>query len=197
MDREEIIEQAMAVVDAEGDDALSVRGLARKLGVSAPALYEYIESRDELLRLLAQRGYDELADRREGLDGSPTEWLWQAGRVYVAFAVERPNLFALMHRFGPGAILGEAGGEHPAATALFDEGIDRIRAAVTAGELRGEDPVELAVALWAAAHGVANAAVLAPGLVDHEVLVDLVIGGLLEAWRPPNPRSTPNPRSGT
>jgi AcrR family transcriptional regulator len=184
MDLDQIVDRALEVVEAEGDADLSVRGLARDLGVSAPALYEYIESRDQLLRLLAQRGYDELAAQWREMEVTGPDWLLRTGRAYVAFAVDRPGLFTVMHRYGPVTLIGATGGEHPAATALFDEGTDRIRTAIAAGELREDDPVDLAVALWAAAHGVASAAIMAPGLLDHERLVDLVIGGLLEAWRP-------------
>jgi AcrR family transcriptional regulator len=184
VDLDKILEQGLAVVESEGHDALSIRGLARDLGVSAPALYEYIRSRDDLLRLLAQRGYDELALQWRSIGGPPVDWLVQTGQAYVTFAVEHPQLFSLMHRFGPGALIGDPDVEHPAATILFDEGMDQIGTAIAAGDLRADEPFDLAVALWAAAHGVATVAIMAPDLVDHRDLADRVLGGLLEAWRP-------------
>ena len=184
MDRDQIVDRALTLVETEGDAALSIRGLARDLDVSAPALYEYIESRDDLLRLTAQRGYDELATRWQSINGPPVDWLLQTGRAYVEYAVERPNLFTLMHRFAPEAIIGDPGVEHPAATVLFDEGLSQIRLAIAAGDLRDEDPLDLAVALWSAAHGVATVAIMTPGLIDQQDLADLVVGSLLEAWRP-------------
>jgi AcrR family transcriptional regulator len=184
VNRDDIIEQALTIIEADGHDGLTMRGLARALGVSAPALYEYIESRDDLLRALAQRGYGELGSRWEDIDGTATEWLLATGRAYVAFAVDHPRLFTLMHRFSPGAILGDPGIEHPAATALFDEGLAHVQAAIDAGELRTDEPLDIAFSLWAAAHGVATVAIMLPGTDDATDLADRVIGGLLEGLRP-------------
>lgn len=184
MNLDEIVDGAMTVVERGGYDAVSMRGLARDLGVSAPALYEHIESRDQLLRLLAQQGYDQLHARWDLIAGTPLEWLLETGLAYVSFAVERPGLFMLMHRFSPGAIIGDPGIEHPAASALFDEGIDHIRAAIAAGDLRDDDPLDIAVALWAAAHGVAMVAIMTQGLGEPMELASRVVGGLLAGLRP-------------
>ena len=184
MNLDDIVERALAIVEAEGHDALSMRGLARDLGVSAPALYEHIESRDDLLRALAQHGFGELGSRWEDIDGDTTEWLLATGRAYVAFAVDHPRLFTLMHRFSPGAILGDPGVEHPAATALFDEGLAHVQAAIDAGELRPDEPLDIAFSLWAAAHGVATVAIMIPGTDDATDLADRVIGGLLAGLAP-------------
>ncbi len=184
MNLDEIVDGAMGIIDDQGADALSMRGLARELGVSAPALYEHLDSRDQLLRILAQQGYDDLHSRWGVISGSALEWLLETGRAYVDFAVERPELFMLMHRFSPGAILGDPDIEHPAASALFDEGLDHIAAAIEAGDLRNDEPLDIAVALWAAAHGVAMVAIMTPGLADATDLATRVVGGLLEGLRP-------------
>ena len=184
MNRDDIVERALMIVEADGQDSLSMRGLARDLGVSAPALYEHIESRDDLLRALAQDGFGQLRARWEEIDGTAVEWLLATGQAYVAFAVEHPALFTLMHRFSPGAILGDPDIEHPAATALFEEGIAHVQAAIDAGELRPDEPLNISFALWAAAHGVATVAIMIPGLDDATDLADRVIGGLLAGLRP-------------
>src|SRR6188768_2046007 len=46
----------------DGAAALSLRAVARDLGVVSSAVYRYVESRDELLTLLVVDGYDELGD---------------------------------------------------------------------------------------------------------------------------------------
>ena len=46
----------------DGAAALSVRAVARDLGVVSSAIYRYVRSRDDLLTLLVVDGYDELGD---------------------------------------------------------------------------------------------------------------------------------------
>lgn len=47
--REEILAEALRLIDAEGLDALSMRRLARELGVEAMSLYHHVENKDAIL----------------------------------------------------------------------------------------------------------------------------------------------------
>jgi AcrR family transcriptional regulator len=49
LSRESIVEAALAIIDAEGIDALSMRSLGRACGVEAMSLYRYVANKDELL----------------------------------------------------------------------------------------------------------------------------------------------------
>ena len=49
LSRRGIADAALAIIDTEGLEALSMRGLARKLGVEAGSLYHHVASRDEVL----------------------------------------------------------------------------------------------------------------------------------------------------
>src|SRR4051794_4013246 len=55
IDRDAVLETALALLDAEGVEALTMRRLASELGVSAMAAYRYVESKDELLMVLVDR----------------------------------------------------------------------------------------------------------------------------------------------
>ena len=46
-------EQALAIVREQGDSAISLRALARQIGVSTPALYRHYADRESLLAELA------------------------------------------------------------------------------------------------------------------------------------------------
>jgi AcrR family transcriptional regulator len=50
--RQEIVDAAVELADAEGLDAVSMRRLAEKLGVGTMTPYTYVESKDELLDLM-------------------------------------------------------------------------------------------------------------------------------------------------
>jgi len=60
--REDIIDAAIAVADAEGTDAVSMRRIARELGVGAMSLYWHVESKDELQMLMLDAVQAELPE---------------------------------------------------------------------------------------------------------------------------------------
>lgn len=184
--RETIVARAVEIVDEGGPDALSLRALARDLGVSAPALYDHIRSKDDLLRLVAGAGYAELASRWVSLDPADAEaWIRASSHAYVAFALERPGLFALMFRFRPALVEGPGEVEDPAATAVFDVALGVVERATVEGGLRAAPPLELALGIWAAMHGVATVLSMSPELNRALWMVDLVIDGLLAGWKEP------------
>jgi AcrR family transcriptional regulator len=51
----DIVTAAVSVADAEGTDAISMRRIARELNVGTMSLYWYVESKDELHRLMLER----------------------------------------------------------------------------------------------------------------------------------------------
>ncbi len=180
-----IVEEAIGLIRERGVDALSMRALATRIGVTAPALYAHFTNRNALLRACAQIGYDELDTRfRKGEPASPIDLVWVSSRSYVRYAMDEPELFSLMFMFRPDAIeiSVEADNEHGGASSVFDAMLENLAAAITAGDLRAADPIEYGLALWAAVHGVATVGALAPGL-DTDALTDRVVGGLLEGWK--------------
>lgn len=185
LSRAAIVARAVEIVDETGLDSLSLRSLARDLGVSAPALYDHIDSKDSLLRLVAREGYASLAGRWERLDTQDVaSWIRATSHSYVAFALERPGLFGLMFRFRPAFVSGPGEVEDDVATAVFEQALHVIERAVDDGVLDAGTPVELAVALWAAMHGAAIVRSMSPEMRDAEWLVDLMVDGLLAGWGP-------------
>ncbi|MBO3746694.1 TetR/AcrR family transcriptional regulator C-terminal domain-containing protein [Streptosporangiaceae bacterium NEAU-GS5] len=61
LSREAIIQGAMELLDAEGIDALSMRKLATRLASGATSIYWYVESKDQLLELVMDAVYGEVA----------------------------------------------------------------------------------------------------------------------------------------
>lgn len=98
------------VVDL-GHEALNMRELARKVGVTATAIYHYFESREELLLQIKLRAVELLNDRIRALDPalSAHERLYRLGAEYVAFARDQPELYRLIFETPVGATpLGES-----------------------------------------------------------------------------------------
>lgn len=61
MTLDQVVEAAVGLADADGFEALSMRGLARHLGVGAMSLYTYVPGRDELFELMVDRAYGDRA----------------------------------------------------------------------------------------------------------------------------------------
>lgn len=85
----------------EGAAALSLRAVARDLGVVSSAVYRYVGSRDELLTLLVVDGYDELGDAVDAalarVDRSDHAGrLVAVGRAVRAWALAEPATYALL-----------------------------------------------------------------------------------------------------
>lgn len=61
LSRDAILDRALAVADAEGLDAVTIRRLAQDLGVTPMALYWHVRSKDELLDAMGDRLYADLS----------------------------------------------------------------------------------------------------------------------------------------
>lgn len=85
----------------DGAAALSLRAVARDLGVVSSAVYRYVENRDELLTLLVVDGYDELGDAVDAAlapiaRGDHARRMMAIGRAVRAWALAEPATYALL-----------------------------------------------------------------------------------------------------
>src|ERR671924_528161 len=80
--RDEIMEVARKHIADEGAAALSLREIARQMRMTAPALYRYFKSRDDLVTALIVTAYDSLADALEAARDARFDS--HAGRIFVA-----------------------------------------------------------------------------------------------------------------
>lgn len=153
------MDAALEVVSEQGADALSLRELARRAGVSSGAPYRHFADKDAVLAAVAARGFERFdralsTNARKHAEDDPMHAVEQLGIAYVRFAAKHPHLFRLM--FGPGAppigvepTLDDArrrtSGHLPAA-------LMRLQAAGLGAGATVEELTELA---WALVHGVA------------------------------------------
>ena len=98
--REALLDAAESLLAASGPDAVSVRAVADKTGVSTRAVYSLFGSKPGLMGALAARGFHRLADLVNGLPvtGDPLADLAAAGpHAFRVFALERPHLFRITY----------------------------------------------------------------------------------------------------
>jgi AcrR family transcriptional regulator len=155
---EEILDAAEELLAAKGSvDAVSMRAVAERVGVTPPSIYLHFTDKDELFFQCCARGFEALGGRmaaaREG-GGTVVEQLRRMGRAYVEYGLEKGSQYRVI--FGgaaphPGAL--EEAGQLPGVRA-FMMLVDTVVAGIEAGELRSDvDPTSLAVAIWAGVHG--------------------------------------------
>jgi AcrR family transcriptional regulator len=99
-----VLDAGMQILETEGIDHLTIRGLAGKLGVAATAIYWHVGDKQALLDGLAERVIDELGEVSvRGRD--PVSRISSVARSLRATLLERPDLVALVHRQGRTAAL--------------------------------------------------------------------------------------------
>ena len=98
----ELLAAARARLESEGSAALSLRAVARDLGMASSAVYRYVPSRDALLTLLIIEAYDAVGEVAEkvaadahGADPAQT-WL-EVARAVRRWALDQPYSFELIY----------------------------------------------------------------------------------------------------
>ncbi|WP_019544634.1 TetR/AcrR family transcriptional regulator [Streptomyces sulphureus] len=133
----------------EAGEPFSLRGLARRAGVSTAAPYRHFADREELESALAVHGLREL--RSELTAGRPTPTsAAEVGELavgYVRFALRRPALFRLMF----GQACDDQDDERVRASRALHDHLEAVMAEV----YPASDPAVLATAGWSLAHGLA------------------------------------------
>jgi len=99
--REALLERAAEVIAESGIETLSLRSLARDLGVSHAAPSRHFADRAALLKALAQAGFERSVEvMREGAvaaGANPIDRYRALGRSYVGFAIDHPALYRAMN----------------------------------------------------------------------------------------------------
>jgi AcrR family transcriptional regulator len=188
--RELIVDTSREMIVTGGLASLSLRRLAERLGVTAPALYAHVRSKQDLVRAVAEAEFDRLVARFESVDATdPVDRVRAYNRAYVDHAREQPELFEVMFRFPPqvdGLDPVPTELELPAASRAFAIAVDAVSVAMDAGGIVRGDPLLVALALWSAAHGVAGVLRLGLALPPEleEALVDEVTERVLRGYAP-------------
>jgi AcrR family transcriptional regulator len=98
----EVLEAGRRHLATDGAAALSLRGIARDLGMASSAVYRYVASRDDLLTRLIIDAYDSLGAAAEAAEASSSRadlaGRWSAICLAVrSWALANPNEYALIY----------------------------------------------------------------------------------------------------
>lgn len=152
--RAALVAEGMRQLAGSDADHLSLREIARKVGVSATAVYRHFPDKHALLTALADAGGAELAQRQMAAQeaaGGGRAGFDATGRVYVRFALENPALFRLMS-----ARAGERGMVDLATGEITGLGLLRRNVAALAAPGTSEETQRIrTIRSWAMVHGLA------------------------------------------
>jgi AcrR family transcriptional regulator len=176
--RGEILRAAMDLLAKTGDEsAVSVRAVAQRVGVSVPSIYLHFADKRALIDAVCAEVFEALHQRlRAAAEGAPDPFsgLRAQGNAYVHFALENPEQYRviMMQAHEPA----EESVDSVVASGAFGYLVESVRACIEEGVLEGE-PVELALGLWAAAHGIAALLVAKPYFPwpDVDALIDRTV----------------------
>ena len=150
-----MVQEAVRVIQREGIDALTLRGVGERLGVSRTALYRHFADKQALLTAVAAEGFRTLrASLVEAWEsgGRGREGFQAMGLAYVRFAVTHPSHYRVM--FGGRVRHADRSVLRNADTDAFRVLLDAIVELQAQRLVGGDDPGHLALYIWAVVHGV-------------------------------------------
>jgi AcrR family transcriptional regulator len=179
--REEIIEAAREILAQTGSlDALTLRGVARRVGIAATSIYLHFPDTEHLAVAATAQTFAELtaaaAAAAAGIS-DPGQELLARCRAYCHFALEHPVHYKVMFGLDLAPSLAASPDSTPGRRA-FQVLVQAVQACQDAGAATATgDPFRLASLIWAAEHGLVSLRLARPqfpwsdldGLVDEAV----------------------------
>jgi AcrR family transcriptional regulator len=154
-----LVDTTVAVIRDEGVDALTLRGVGARLGVSRTALYRHFDNKEALLARVAAEGFEQFYEALAAAralaatrDASP---LPAMAAAYIRFALSNPSHYQTMFS---GVLTNLERypdlGRH--AEAAFNILLDTIRTEQQGGRIGPGNPLDFAEITWSLTHGLAT-----------------------------------------
>ncbi|WP_375423460.1 TetR/AcrR family transcriptional regulator [uncultured Friedmanniella sp.] len=170
--RQPILDAALALLDETGDEqAVTLRAVARRVGISAPSIYAHFADRQAILLALVRDAFADLGRALEAADAAagpdPVRRLRATCTAYLDFATGRPQRYRMLF----GGLWNAGDAVHEGAITVSDASqlghevlavlVGALTDCVAAGRSTSSDPAADAVAIWLALHGLAHQRALA------------------------------------
>jgi AcrR family transcriptional regulator len=199
----EILDAAKALFIEHGVENVSTRMIARQVGISQAALFNYYKNKDEVLTQLMQEAFSELSQvftdvSRDAVD--TRDWFRRCIAGYASFGLKHPDEYRLAfmvikaHKTGTTQPTGTV---QKIGMPIFLQLQARVAEAISQGVLRSDlgPPMLVAQALWASMHGLVALLIARPRphfpWEDYEALIRTQTELLLDGVTAKRRGSTP------
>ena len=154
--KEALISAGLEILSEQGIEGLSLRNVAKKIGVSHTASYNHFPDKQALLAAISTAGHEQLhqilLDTFEKTKNSPSQVIAEIALAYLQFALDNPAIFKLMFS---GALEEER--DHPEYVEISQKSIALFEEIIVFCQRKRQLPegkVEnIAVKLWSLVHG--------------------------------------------
>jgi AcrR family transcriptional regulator len=152
---QKILRAALRLFEKEGPEAVSMRRVAEAVGITPMAIYRHFPNREALLKRIANDSFEAVAKTWADQSGHPDVMKRLLGPLehYLDYALAHPHLFD--HAF---SVPREDARRFPEdfrarRSPTLNVIADALAEGMRQGVLREDDPWDVAMALWAQAHG--------------------------------------------
>jgi len=181
--RDEILLAATDLIEETGSEqAVTLRAVARRVGISAPSIYAHFPDREAIVGAIIDGAFTDfnaaIYAATEGVGpADPLRRLRAGCEAYLRFAADRPERYRLLF---------ERGTPHPTGTPVpgvrtesFGWLVAALQDCISVGISASDDAARDATVIWAALHGYATLHSLIPGFPwpDSEVMLDRIVSG--------------------
>ena len=178
--KEALIAAGLKILSEDGVEGLSLRKVARKVGVSHAAPYNHFSDKQALLAAISTAGFEQLyinlSATFTAAKASSGEILPQIAWAYLQFALEDPGRFRLMFS---GAL--EVETDHPDYVVVSQKNITLFEEIIAFCQERGElyqgNSTHHAIRIWSLVHGFTN--LVLEDQFPHEYLENQTLKDLL------------------
>lgn len=164
------------MVQAGDVDAVSMRAIAKAVGVTPPAIYAHFADKDELFQAICDSRFGQLNEALAEMDeyDDPLEGLRAGGHAYIRFGLEHPEAYRFL-MVTNSEVTNEPSDDPTQGELAFFRLVSKVTECIDAGHLRAMDPLEAAVVLWAHVHGLTMLLIAHKGLDLPENIIETLL----------------------